>query len=215
VSTTHDYGTGTGIGSGNTHHRLELTIDGMTCASCAARIEKKLNRLPGVHASVNFATEKARVSYTDAVTPNDLVAAVTRVGYSAQVTADRAPSPPAAQNSDDLRSLRERLLGSAVLAVQVIAISMAHVVPGLHVPHNVSRCHCCSQLLWWRGEPGLSIERPGGICAMAGPPWTPCLAGCTDSISMELLCVVRWPRRTDYLGGSRRFRQPHAEPGLF
>jgi P-type Cu+ transporter len=62
VSTTHDYGTGTGIGSGNTHHRLELTIDGMTCASCAARIEKKLNRLPGVHASVNFATEKARVT---------------------------------------------------------------------------------------------------------------------------------------------------------
>jgi hypothetical protein len=42
VSTTHDYGTGTGIGSGNTHHRLELTIDGMTCASCAARIERSL-----------------------------------------------------------------------------------------------------------------------------------------------------------------------------
>lgn len=137
MSTTHDYGSGAPIASGDTHRQVELAIHGMTCASCAARIEKKLNRLPGVHASVNFATEKARVSYTDAVTPDDLLATVARAGYSGQLTADRAPSAPTTQNRDELRSLRERLLGSAVLAVQVIAMSMAHMVPGLRIPHNV------------------------------------------------------------------------------
>ncbi|MDQ3905435.1 MAG: heavy-metal-associated domain-containing protein, partial [Actinomycetota bacterium] len=103
MSTTHDYGSGAPIASGDTHRQVELAIHGMTCASCAARIEKKLNRLPGVHASVNFATEKARVSYTDAVTPDDLLATVARAGYSGQLTADRAPSAPTTQNRDELR----------------------------------------------------------------------------------------------------------------
>ncbi|HZS20770.1 MAG TPA: heavy metal translocating P-type ATPase [Pseudonocardiaceae bacterium] len=137
MSTTHDYGTGAPTGSGDAQHQVELTIHGMTCASCAARIEKKLNRIPGVHASVNFATEKARVNYADAVAPDDLVATVVRAGYSAQLLADQAGSSRAVHDSAELRSLRERLLGSAVLAVQVIAMSMAQMVPGLPVPDNV------------------------------------------------------------------------------
>lgn len=137
MSTSHDYGTGAPTGSGDAQHQVELTIHGMTCASCAARIEKKLNRLPGVHASVNFATEKARVSYAGAVTPDDLVATVVRAGYPAQLLADQAASSRAAHDGAELRSLRERLLGSAVLAVQVIAMSMAQMVPGLPVPDNV------------------------------------------------------------------------------
>ena len=137
MSTAHDYGTGTPTGPGDANRQVALTIYGMTCASCAARVEKKLNRLPGVHASVNFATEKARISYADGVTPDDLVATVARAGYSAQLLADQAASSYVAHDGAELRSLRERLLGSAVLAIQVIAMSMAPMVPGLHVPDNV------------------------------------------------------------------------------
>ena len=68
---------------------VELAIGGMTCASCAARIEKKLNRLDGVTATVNFATEKAAVSFPGAVTPDDLIASVERTGYTAAL-----PAPP-------------------------------------------------------------------------------------------------------------------------
>jgi P-type Cu+ transporter len=71
--------------------RVELSIGGMTCASCAARVEKKLNRMDGVSASVNYATEKAKISYADAVSVDDLIATVERTGYSA-----RPPAPPPA-----------------------------------------------------------------------------------------------------------------------
>jgi Cu+-exporting ATPase len=132
----HDYGPGTPSGSGELTHQVELAIGGMTCASCAARIEKKLNRLAGVRASVNFATEKARVSYADGVTPDDLVATVNHTGYSAQLAQVRSAIPDTDVDGAEFRSLRERLVGSAVLAVQVIAISMAEMVPGLRVPHS-------------------------------------------------------------------------------
>ncbi|RAJ69823.1 Cu+-exporting ATPase [Streptomyces sp. Amel2xB2] len=72
--------------------RVELTVGGMTCASCAARVEKKLNRMDGVSASVNYATEKARITYADGVSVDDLVATVERTGYSAQ-----APAPAEAE----------------------------------------------------------------------------------------------------------------------
>ncbi|TDB71060.1 cation transporter, partial [Micromonospora sp. KC721] len=61
---------------------IELAIGGMTCASCAARIEKKLNRMPGVEATVNYATEKATVRFADDVTPGDLIATVEKTGYT-------------------------------------------------------------------------------------------------------------------------------------
>ena len=64
----------------------------MTCASCASRIEKKLNRMDGVVATVNYATEKARVTYADAVSTDDLLATVARTGYTATVpTPEPAP----------------------------------------------------------------------------------------------------------------------------
>ena len=136
MSTAHDYGPGTSSGSGELSHQVELAISGMTCASCAARLEKKLNRLAGVRASVNFATEKARVSYPDGVTPDDLVATVTHTGYSARLVPDRAATADTGADRSESRSLRERLVGSAVLAVQVIAIAMAEMVPGVRVPHS-------------------------------------------------------------------------------
>ena len=67
-------------------HSVELAIGGMTCASCAARIEKKLSRLDGVTATVNFATEKARVSFPASVTPQDLVRVVEQAGYTAALS---------------------------------------------------------------------------------------------------------------------------------
>ncbi len=105
---------------------LQLDIGGMTCASCAARIEKKLNRMEGVTASVNYATEKAKVTFDNNVTPADLIATIEATGYSAVL-----PKPAAAPTDagltptdDPTRSLRERLIGSAVLAVPVIALAM-------------------------------------------------------------------------------------------
>ncbi|MDH6490101.1 heavy metal translocating P-type ATPase [Streptomyces sp. SAI-127] len=105
---------------------VELLIGGMTCASCAARVEKKLNRMDGVTATVNYATEKARVSYPAGVEVADLVATVVKTGYTAE-----EPAPPAEEPSQDdpeLTALRQRLLVSVALAVPVVALSM---VPAL------------------------------------------------------------------------------------
>ncbi|WP_420034884.1 heavy metal translocating P-type ATPase [Streptomyces sp. cg28] len=107
--------------------RVELAIGGMTCASCAARIEKKLNRMDGVEATVNYATEKAQVSYTDGVSVADLIAKVEATGYTAQ-----EPEPPAAEPAEDveaaaedeLRPLRQRLVTAVVLAAPVVAMAM-------------------------------------------------------------------------------------------
>jgi Cu+-exporting ATPase len=106
---------------------IELSIGGMTCASCAARIEKKLNKLDGVIASVNYATEKAKVSYTEAVDPAQLIATVEATGYTATAPAaapddDHSAEPTA--ESGEAASLRTRLLISLVLTVPVIALSM-------------------------------------------------------------------------------------------
>src|SRR4051812_4713130 len=112
---------------------VELLIGGMTCASCAARIEKKLNRMPGVSATVNFATERAHVALPEGTPVEAAMATVEATGYTANV-----PEPPrtpagltdAATNSGDavqdaeVRSLRQRLTISAVLTAPVLAMAM-------------------------------------------------------------------------------------------
>ncbi|NYF56647.1 heavy metal translocating P-type ATPase [Micromonospora purpureochromogenes] len=108
-------------------HRIELAIGGMTCASCAARIEKKLNRMEGVTATVNYATEKATVRYADEVTPADLIATVEKTGYTAVVPPPPTPAGttgPAAEPVDELRGLRTRLWVSVALTVPVILLAM-------------------------------------------------------------------------------------------
>jgi Cu+-exporting ATPase len=72
---------------------VELAIEGMTCASCAARIEKRLNKLDGVTATVNYATEKAKVAHSGDVTTDDLVAAVEKAGYGARLPQPAAANP--------------------------------------------------------------------------------------------------------------------------
>jgi len=76
-------------------HSVELVIGGMTCASCAARIEKKLNKLDGVSATVNFATEKAKVTYSGVVSPQNLIVVMVPVLSSTIVSTRPAPSRPA------------------------------------------------------------------------------------------------------------------------
>ncbi|MFC9856877.1 MULTISPECIES: heavy metal translocating P-type ATPase [unclassified Streptomyces] len=108
---------------------VELAIGGMTCASCAARIEKKLNRMDGVEATVNYATEKAKVSYRGAdISVEDLIATVEATGYTAQEPApvSRAADDGPGESAEDdaLRPLRQRLLTAVALAVPVIAMAM-------------------------------------------------------------------------------------------
>ncbi|WP_280193443.1 heavy metal translocating P-type ATPase [Nocardia farcinica] len=110
--------------------RIELKIGGMTCASCANRIEKKLNKLDGVTATVNYATEKARVDFTGDIAPEDLIATVEAAGYTAALPAPTTTGEPesARVEADPTAALRTRLLVSAVLTVPVIAMAM---VPAL------------------------------------------------------------------------------------
>ncbi|WP_434769635.1 heavy metal translocating P-type ATPase [Curtobacterium flaccumfaciens] len=118
-----------------TDRTVELDITGMTCASCANRIERKLGKLPGVTATVNYATEKAQVQVAADGTadPEALIAAVESAGYGATV-----PAPPAAADADPAVDedptgpLRRRLVVSAVLAVPVVVLSM---VPALQFPN--------------------------------------------------------------------------------
>ncbi|MFE9218470.1 heavy metal translocating P-type ATPase [Streptomyces lavendulae] len=117
--------------------QVELAIGGMTCASCAARIEKKLNRMDGVEATVNYATEKARVTFDADVSVADLIATVEATGYTAREPAparDRGPSGAGEEpeEADELRPLRQRLTTAVALAVPVIAMAM---VPALQIDY--------------------------------------------------------------------------------
>ncbi|MFJ4278996.1 heavy metal translocating P-type ATPase [Streptomyces massasporeus] len=108
---------------------VELLIGGMTCASCAARVEKKLNRMDGVSATVNYATEKARITCPEGTEVADLIATVVKTGYTAEEPAPPREEASAAEEVDpELTALRGRLAVSATLAVPVILLAM---VPAL------------------------------------------------------------------------------------
>ncbi|MDP3950252.1 cation-translocating P-type ATPase [Microbacterium sp.] len=104
---------------------VELEIGGMTCASCAMRIEKKLNKLEGVAATVNYATEKAKVSVPAGYEAAQLIAEVEKAGYTAALPAPKNAKAPAPTDADpELTSLRQRLIISIILTVPVIAMAM-------------------------------------------------------------------------------------------
>ncbi|MEW1695667.1 heavy metal translocating P-type ATPase [Streptomyces sp. NPDC091278] len=121
----------------------ELTIGGMTCASCAARVEKKLNRIDGVTATVNYATEKARVEHPPDIGVDELIATVERTGYTAEEPPPPEPAPTAGAGAGsgdgsgsgdadtrdpELAALRQRLTVSALLSAPVVLLAM---VPAL------------------------------------------------------------------------------------
>ncbi|MDT7610745.1 MAG: P-type Cu+ transporter [Pseudonocardiales bacterium] len=129
--------TGTSAGAPSDAAHLELIVGGMTCASCAARVERRLNRIDGVAATVNYATEKATVSAPARLDPSELVAAVVGAGYTATIAAP--PAAPAAAGDHDLpgqsadspgaatdaaAEARQRLLVSAALSIPVIVLAM-------------------------------------------------------------------------------------------
>jgi Cu+-exporting ATPase len=105
---------------------IELDVSGMTCASCAARIEKKLNRLEGVTATVNYATEKATVHVPDTFEPRALITTIEQAGYGATL-----PTESERDQDREVRTLRTRVITSALLSAPVIAMGM---VPALQFP---------------------------------------------------------------------------------
>ena len=181
--------------------RVELLIGGMTCASCAARVEKRLNRLDGVTATVNYATEKAQVSFPDDVGTDTLVAAVEKAGYTAQLPPPPRPqeSPPEpagepsglAEPSDPVRSLRTRLLVSTLLSVPVVLLAM---VPAL-------------QFTYWQW---LSFTLAAPVVVWGGLPfhtaaWTNLRHGAATMdtlVSMGTLAAFGWSVYALFWGGA-------------
>ncbi|WP_457971708.1 heavy metal translocating P-type ATPase [Arthrobacter sp. D1-17] len=133
---------------------IELEIGGMTCASCANRIEKKLNKLEGVTATVNYATEKARVNVPPGYDAQALLAEVQKAGYTATLPAPRQEQEIEAADRPDkeLPALKHRLIGSVLLAVPVIVLAM---VPAL-------------QFTYWQW---LSLALAAPVIVWAGWPF--------------------------------------------
>jgi Cu+-exporting ATPase len=175
---------------------VELAIGGMTCASCAARIEKKLNRLEGVTATVNYATEKAKVTYADGVTTDDLIATVEKTGYSARLPEPPRPEAPDAAEADPTAALRQRLLVSLGLSVPVVAMAM---VPAL-------------QFTYWQW---LSLVLAAPVVVWGGWPfhraaWTNLRHGAATMdtlVSLGTLAAFAWSLYALFLGTA-------GEPGM-
>ncbi len=178
------------------HNVVELDIGGMTCASCAARIERKLNRMPGVRASVNFATERAHVVLPEGLSPADAIATVEATGYTAII-----PTPPQRQASGDdpsgdapdpeLAALRQRLVISAALTVPVVALSM---IPALQFTYWQWACLAlASPVVVWGAWP---FHRAALVNARHG-------AATMDTlISLGVSAAYLWSLWALFLGGA-------------
>ncbi|WP_059016448.1 heavy metal translocating P-type ATPase [Mycobacterium sp. M26] len=130
----------------------DLQLSGMSCASCAAKIERSLNDLDGVHATVNFAVEQAHVEHGPQVSEHDLLHAVESTGYHAAVV-DHSGHPGHDHMNHDIPAdqLRPRLIGSAVLAVPVVAISM--VMPWQFPGWQWVMLALATPIVFWGGYP--------------------------------------------------------------
>ena len=109
-------------------HEIDLDISGMTCASCAMRIEKRLNKVDGVQATVNYATERAHAIAPASVNADELIAQVAAAGYTAHIpsraTQGADSVPPSGDGDEETRRLRQRVIVSAILAAPVLVLAM-------------------------------------------------------------------------------------------
>jgi len=173
---------------------VELLIGGMTCASCAARVEKKLNRMDGVTATVNYATEKAKVRYADGVSTDDLIATVEKTGYTAALPRPVVADEPA--EADPVRLLRTRLRVSTALAIPVVLLAM---VPAF-------------QFDYWQW---LSLTLAAPVVVWGGAPfhraaWTNLRHGAATMdtlVSLGTLAAFGWSLYALFLGTA-------GEPGM-
>ncbi|MFD8809116.1 heavy metal translocating P-type ATPase [Streptomyces sp. NPDC059597] len=179
--------------------QVELLVGGMTCASCAARVEKKLNRMDGVSATVNYATEKAKVSYGPGVRVADLIATVVKTGYTAEEPPPPEPEPEeetgrsAEERDPESAALRQRLLVSVALAVPVVLLAM---VPAL-------------QFTNWQW---LSLTLAAPVVVWGGLPfhraaWTNLRHGAATMdtlVSVGTLAAFGWSLWALFFGGAGR-----------
>jgi len=172
---------------------IELAITGMTCASCANRIERKLNKLDGVTATVNYATEKAKVSFPTSVSTDDLLRTVEAAGYTAAL-----PTPPdeVAPAEAERDPLLQRLIVSATLSVPVVAMAM---VPAW-------------QFTYWQWA-SLALAAPvvvWGALPFHRAAWTNLRHGATTMdtlVSIGVLAAFGWSLWALFLGTA-------GEPGM-
>ena len=171
---------------------VELEIGGMTCASCAMRIEKKLNKLDGVAATVNYATEKAKVTVPAGYEAAQLIAEVEKAGYTAAVPAPKNAKTTEATDADpELTSLRQRLIISIILTVPVIAMAM---IPAL-------------QFTYWQWA-SLALAAPvivWGAWPFHKAAWTNLRHGAATMdtlISMGTLAAFLWSLYALFLGSA-------------
>ncbi|MEV4296456.1 heavy metal translocating P-type ATPase [Microbispora rosea] len=168
---------------------VELSIGGMTCASCANRIERKLNKLDGVTATVNYATEKAKVTFPADLDPHLLVTEVEKAGYTARLPEPPRPEQAGEEPGDELAPLRTRLLVSVVLAVPVIALAM---IPAL-------------QFTYWQW---LSLTLAAPVVVYGGLPfhkaaWTNLRHGAATMdtlVSLGTIAALGWSLWALFLG---------------
>ena len=180
-------------------HAIDLDIGGMTCASCAARIEKKLNRMPGVEATVNYATEKAHVLLPEGTDAAAAIATVEATGYTALPAPPAAPVEEAGGSGHDhtnaeapeVAALRQRLLISAVLTIPVVLLSM---VPALQFEYWQWACLAlASPVVVWGAWP---FHRAALVNARHG-------AATMDTlISLGVTAAYLWSLWALFLGGA-------------
>jgi Cu+-exporting ATPase len=174
---------------------VDLSIEGMTCASCAMRIERKLNQLPGVQATVNYATEKAHVVLPPDVSVDDAIAVVEATGYRARPP-QAAPADADEVVDPELAALRTRLVVSTVLTVPVVLMAM---LPFL-------------QFTYWQWA-SLTLAAPvvvWGALPFHRAAWTNLRHGAATMdtlISVGVLAAFLWSLYALFLGGA-------GEPGM-